>query len=210
MVWDLRYPILPGAPEVYIEGSFRGHQAQPGEYTLQLSFGGESLMAKASLLPNPMLPVTAQDYAEYHSFMSKAEAAYSEMTNMTNKLYRAQKHLAEVIGKLDSGSQKELHAQAVALQERMKNWDSIMVQRLSKAYDDVENYVNGFTAEYITAFNHADSSIPKVNKGTVELIGRLDQRWMKYRSDAQNILRNDLPALNKALYEAGIGAIGTN
>ncbi|WP_445386134.1 VPS10 domain-containing protein [Robiginitalea sp. IMCC44478] len=210
MVWDLRYPILPGAPEVYIEGSFRGHQAQPGEYTLQLSFEGERLTTKARLLPNPMLPVSAQDYAEYHSFMSKAEATYSEMTNMTNKLYRSKKRLAEVLGKLDVGSQKELHAQAVALQERMKNWDSIMVQRLSKAYDDVENYVNGFTAEYITAFNHADSSIPKVNKGTVELIGRLDQRWLTYRSEAEEILNKDLPALNRALYEAGIGAINVD
>ncbi|WP_445383342.1 VPS10 domain-containing protein [Robiginitalea sp. IMCC43444] len=207
MVWDLRYPILPGAPEVYIEGSFRGHQAQPGEYTLQLSFEGERLTSKARLLPNPMLPVSAQDYAEYHSFMSEAEATYKEMTNMTNKLFRAQNRLAEVIEKLDAGSQKELHAKAVALQERMKTWDSIMVQRLSKAYDDVENYVNGFTAEYITAFNHADSSIPKVNKGTVELVGRLNQRWLKYRSDAVKILEEELPSLNKALYEAGIGAI---
>ena len=31
-----------------------------------------------------------------------------------------------------------------------------MAQRLSKAYDDVENYENGFTAHYLTVLNQAD------------------------------------------------------
>jgi len=31
----------------------------------------------------------------------------------------------------------------------MKTWDEEMVQRKSKAYDDVENFPNKFTANYL-------------------------------------------------------------
>ena len=63
------------------------------------------------------------------------------------------------------------------LAEALQDWDGTMVQRLSQAYDDVENFVNGFTAEYLTALNHADSGIPRVNKGTEAKIESLDATW---------------------------------
>ena len=40
-----------------------------------------------------------------------------------------------------------------------------MVQRLSKAYDDVENFENGFTAHYLTLINAVDSELPKLTIG---------------------------------------------
>ena len=46
----------------------------------------------------------------------------------------------------------------------MKNWDDEMVQRLSKAYDDVENFENKFTAEWLFLINQTESDIPVVNQ----------------------------------------------
>jgi hypothetical protein len=82
-----------------------------------------------------------------------------------------------------------------------------MVQRLSKAYDDVENFVNGFTAEYMTAFNHADSAIPKVNSGTKKKISDLNGIWQGHKATAMEILENQVSAFNSELQAAGIGVL---
>ena len=38
-VWNMRHATMPGVPDVYIEGSFRGHKASPGKYTVLLKAG---------------------------------------------------------------------------------------------------------------------------------------------------------------------------
>ena len=43
--------------------------------------------------------------------------------------------------------------------KQLTNWDEDMVQRKSKAYDDVENFPNKFTAEYLFLINQTESSI---------------------------------------------------
>ena len=82
-----------------------------------------------------------------------------------------------------------------------------MVQRLSKAYDDVENFVNGFTAEYITAFNHADSGIPRVNQGTKDKVAALNRQWTGYRAEALKLINDAVPAFNASLRDVGVGAV---
>jgi len=43
----------------------------------------------------------------------------------------------------------------------------ILVQCKSKAYDDVENFSNKFTTEYLFLINHAENSIHRVNKSPI-------------------------------------------
>ncbi|MEJ2584433.1 MAG: glycosyl hydrolase [Robiginitalea sp.] len=206
-VWDLRYPLLPGAPKVYIEGSFRGHKAIPGTYTFRLSYAGVRQETKAAILPNPLIPTTPEAFRDYHDFMSRAEANYKEMTHMTNRLYDLQGRLKELIAHLENGPHVEIASEAREVLQKMDAWDKTMVQRLSKAYDDVENYVNGFTAEYLTALNHGDSGIPRINQGTRDKIAALNARWGTLKAHAENLIKEDIEGLNRELYEVGIGPL---
>jgi len=172
-VWDLRHESLPGVPEVYIEGSFRGHRAIPGTYTLRLKYGSVMEEVQGRILPNPLIPTTAEEFREYHSFMSQAGETYRQMTRRTNQFYELQGRLKNLIGYLKKTEHKEVTQKAEETYQKLKAWDAVMAQRLSKAYDDVENFVNGFTAEYLTAMNHGDSGIPRINEGTRQGIGAL-------------------------------------
>jgi predicted nuclease with TOPRIM domain len=206
-VWDLRYPMLPGAPKVYIEGSFRGHRAIPGTYRLRLSYGDVMRETTAAILTNPVIPTTAEAYRDYHEFMEKAEATYIEMTHMTNRLYDLQGRLKEMISHLESAQYVDVASEAKRVLKKLDAWDRVMVQRLSKAYDDVENYVNGFTAEYLTALNHGDSSIPRINQGTRDKIAALNARWSLLKAQAENLIKEDIEGLNRELYEVGVGPL---
>ena len=206
-VWDLRHPLLPGAPKVYIEGSFRGHRAIPGTYTIRLSYADVRQETTATILPNPVIPTTAETYRDYDEFMGRAEMTYTEMTHMTNRLYDLQGRLKEMISHLDKAQYEEVASEARRVLKKLDAWDKAMVQRLSKAYDDVENYVNGFTAEYLTALNHGDSGIPRINKGTRDKIASLNARWGTLKAQAEDLIEEDIQGLNRELYEVGIGPL---
>ncbi|MEJ2162064.1 MAG: glycosyl hydrolase [Robiginitalea sp.] len=206
-VWDLRHESLPGAPEVYIEGSFRGHRAIPGSYSVRLKYGTLTEEVQGRIVPNPLISTTADEFREYHSFMSQAEQKYREMTHMTNQFYELQGRLKDLIDHLKKTEHTEVTQKAEQTYQKLKEWDTEMVQRLSKAYDDVENFVNGFTAEYLTAINHGDSGIPRINEGTLKKITTLNARWETYKGQANEIIREDIKTLNQQLFELGIGAL---
>ena len=83
-----------------------------------------------------------------------------------------------------------------------------MIQRRSKAYDDVENFPQKFTANYFFLINQSESDLPRVTQPSRDLRAELEREWagLKARSDA--LANQDIPAFNRKLFEAGIGAIG--
>jgi photosystem II stability/assembly factor-like uncharacterized protein len=206
-VWDMRYPVLEGAPEVYIEGSFRGHEASPGEYTLELKVGEERLETSFRILENPLYDLTPADYEDYHQFRTEVESEFNIMHQMVNDMLALQNQLKELAGKMEEKKFADLKKEAKELIDKMKAWDSEMVQRKTKAYDDVENFPNKFTANYLFAINHSESSIPRVTQPTRDRIAELNKTWEKLKQQGEEILQEDVPAINKKLWEAGIGAL---
>ena len=89
----------------------------------------------------------------------------------------------------------------------MKAWDNDMVQRQTKAYDDVENFELKFTANYMFLINQTESDVPYVNQPSVDLQKKLNAQWLLLKKRATDILDINLPALNKKLWDAGVGAV---
>ena len=79
--------------------------------------------------------------------------------------------------------------------------------RLSKAYDDVENFENGFTAHYLNLISESDSSIPKITEGSKSRKVELEQEWAKYKRDAENLLKGPVQAFNEACQEQNVGVL---
>jgi hypothetical protein len=184
---------------------FRGHQAIPGNYTLNLSFGTKSLQTYTKIVPNPMYSTTMEDYKEYDTFMTAGEATFNEMTSMVNELYKKKQSLEAIVHKLDPSS--EVYNDAKALVLELDTFDKLMVQRLSKAYDDVENFVNGFTAYYAAAINQSDSPMPKINTGAKTKVAELNAKWELHKKTATELLEVKIPSMNTKLYTNGLGAI---
>jgi photosystem II stability/assembly factor-like uncharacterized protein len=207
-VWDLRYPSLLGAPTAYIEGSFRGHRVSPGDYTIYLLLDGEEVERTSLLVrPNPTYDLSEADYADYHAFMRAGEARLNEMHRLVNELKAAREQLSDLREQLQEDGMTGLADQARELIEDMREWDDEMVQRKSKAYDDVENFPNRFTANYLFVLNHAESSLPRVNAGTRSRLAELNREWTELERRGSELLGTRVRALNEELMEAGIGAI---
>ena len=207
-VWDMRYPTMPGVPNVYMESSYAAHKAPPGKYSMTLKMGGQTVSTETEILANPLYPTDAATYQEYHSTMSSMENELASMHRIVNDLYDKQKQLESLLTSLPAGDKySAIKKDGEALLKKMKAWDEDMVQRKSKAYDDVENFPNKFTANYLFLINQTESAIPRVNQPSLDRMKELNGQWSTLKARANEILEKDIPALNKRMWDAGLGAI---
>jgi photosystem II stability/assembly factor-like uncharacterized protein len=207
-VWNMRYPTIPGVPDVYIESSYLGHKASPGKYTISLQLGDQKTVTETEILANPLYPVTAASYNEYHQVMYGMETALISMHTMINTLYSKRGQLVSLIKKIPADEKfNSIRSEGQALVKLMKDWDEEMVQRQSKAYDDVENFPNKFTAEYMFLMNQTESDIPRVNQPNLDLLQTLNKQWSVLQERGNTLLQKNIPAFNKLLWDAGFGAI---
>ncbi len=207
-VWNLRYPTISGISGTYMEASFRGHKASPGKYSVVLTAGKQTQSAAFQILPNPLYSIDAKTYEEYHTTMLDMESAVSHMHKLVTSLHEKQLQVDKILEQLPAEAKFEtIRQEGKALSARMKQWDEDMVQRKSKAYDDVENFPNKFTADYLFLINQTESDLPRVNKPSLDLLGEYTAKWKLLEARANEFLQKDIPALNKKLWDAGVGAV---
>jgi len=148
---------------------------------------------------------------EYHQTMSGMESELTSMHRTINSLYEKQKQLESLLGSLPAGDKfSAVKKEGDALLKKMKAWDEDMVQRKSKAYDDVENFPNKFTANYLFLINQTESDIPRVNQPSLDRLKQLNMEWSALKARGSEILDKDVPSLNKRLWDVGLGAIWKN
>ncbi|MEO1263928.1 MAG: glycosyl hydrolase [Bacteroidota bacterium] len=207
-VWNMRLATMPGVSDTYIEGSYRGHKVAPGNYTLTLKRGDESLSTDFKILPNPLYPTDAETYQAYDKLMSEMEATLTDMHHQINTLHDIQMQLRKIRKRLPKGEKYNvLKADCKTLIDEIMNWDEAMVQRKSKAYDDVENFENKLTANYLFVINQAESDIPKVTQPVLDRKEVLEAEWAPMKQKAANLINTIIPGFNQKLWNVGIGAV---
>jgi hypothetical protein len=212
-VWNLRHKTVTAIPNVYIESSFNGHKAIPGNYNIRLIAGANTLSTTGTILANPDYTTTTSEYRLYDSVMLLMENAVSEMHQMVNQLKDNSNHLEALVKKLksdpsyNSAQYASLTENATALITKLKAWDESMIQRKSTSYDDVENFPNKFTANYMFLMNQTESDIPQVNQPSLDLLKAYTAEWEKLKTTGLQLKNEAIPALNKQLWELGMGAI---
>jgi photosystem II stability/assembly factor-like uncharacterized protein len=207
-VWDMRHNTMPGVQGVYVEASYRGHKASPGRYRVTLKQGDRSVSTEATILANPLYTTDAATYAEYDTFMSEMERELTTMHQTVNTLTEVQNLLKPVIASLPADEKhRAVKGDADSLLARLKAWDADMVSRRSRAYDDVENFEQKFTANYMFLINATESDIPRVNQPSRERRTQLQAEWSRLKARSDAMINGEIPALNRKLWELGLGAI---
>jgi photosystem II stability/assembly factor-like uncharacterized protein len=209
-VWNMRYSTMPGVPDAYIESSYRGHKAVPGKYTITLKVAQQKATADAIILANPLYPTDAATYKEYNAVMSSMENELTTMHKMVNNLNAKREQLVSLLASLSDIKYAALRTEGDSLVKRMKAWDEDMIQRKTKVYDDADNFPAKFTANYLFLINQTESDIPGVNQPSLDRMKELNAEWATLKSRGVEILDKSIPAFNKKLWDAGVGAVWKN
>lgn len=206
-VWNLRTSTLPGVPNVYIEGSYAGHKVPPGSYIVELKAGDDSVAVTGVVVPNPLYVTDGNSYADYHVIMSDMEMQLASMHTLINQLYKKRAQLNELIKSgLKDEKQLSLKKKGEALLKDLNAWDEEMIQRKSKAYDDVENYPNKFSANYLFLINQTENDLGRINASVLSLKKDLDQQWEVLKNKGLS-LKQRLIEYSRELMAAEIGAL---
>jgi photosystem II stability/assembly factor-like uncharacterized protein len=209
-VWDLRHATMTGVPGVYIEGSYRGHKVPPGRYRLTLRLGASAVTTEAEVRANPQYATSAAAYAEYDRFMAQVEGEFTRMHETVNEAHAARAELAALLARLPVDSRlAAVRRDGEALLARLTAWDADMVSRKTRAYDDTENFPQRFTANWLFLVNATESDLPQVNQPSRDRLAELEPEWAQLKARADTLLDTDLPALNRQLFDLGIGAVRT-
>lgn len=207
-VWDLRHTTMPGIPTAFIEGRYSGHKAIPGSYQISLKVGTDSSKVLGKIIPNPHFGVTEEAYLEYDLVVSEMEQELATMHRMVNTAMAYQNQLKALMDQIKTDAdRKDLYLAAQTLQKRMQAWDESMVQRKSKAYDDVENFPNKFTANYLYLINQCDSEIPRITQGSRDRMAELNAEWTSLKVEGIAILNEEIPKFNALAQEKGVGVL---
>jgi photosystem II stability/assembly factor-like uncharacterized protein len=207
-VWNMRHATMPGVPDAYIESSYRGHKAIPGKYTVALTLGEQKLTTDAIILANPLYPTDATTYIEYDNTMSSMEKELTVMHKMVNTMNAKREQLESLVAIIAADEKyASLKTEASALAKKMKTWDEDMIQRKTKVYDDADNFPAKFTANYLFLINQTESDIPVVTRPSSDRMKELNAEWATLKNRGVEILDKSVPAFNKKLWEAGLGAV---
>ena len=208
MVWDMRHSTLQDAPEAYIEGSYRGHKAIPGSYSLELKVGEQLESTTFSILANPNIEVSEEIYEQQHQVLLATAKVVNEMHTTTNELGDLKKQIQNVVDRLGAKEgYQALVNQGQDIMDRITDWDAEIIQRKSKSYDDVINFPNKLSAEYLFVRGQIDDQIPIVPKPVIERLKVLDSKWEKLKTAAETLLEKEAKSFNQALLDAGLGPI---
>jgi photosystem II stability/assembly factor-like uncharacterized protein len=212
-VWDLRHETTSSIPNVFIESSFSGHTAIPGTYSIHLMVGDKEYKTNAALLSSPDLTTNVSEHALYDSVMSHMETTVTEMHDMVNELKNKSGILEDLIKKLKTDATYKdpkyagLLKNAQDLLSSLTSWDEDMIQRKSTSYDDVENFPNKFTANYMFLMNQTENDVFQVNQPSLDLLKTYTEEWQKLKTRGLSLKNEQIPAFNKQLWDIGMGVI---
>ena len=147
----------------------------------------------------------------YNQTLSSVETSFNKMQETVMLMNNKREQLDLLLkGLPEENKYKSLKTTGAELVQKMKVWDEEMVQRKSKAYDDVENFPNKFTANYLFLINQMQNDLPVVTQPSLDMVKEMNIKWGQLKSKASTILEIDIPAMIKLCWDAGIGAVWKN
>ncbi|MDG1195099.1 MAG: glycosyl hydrolase, partial [Polaribacter sp.] len=200
--WDFRRDPLPSIHQVFIFGGLAGSNVAPGNYTLRMTLGSDVSETVATILPNPRVDSSPEDFIEQQKILVTIEATIKEMHESVNQMRSAKTQLTNY-AKLLKGKKNadSLIETGEALTKRINSWEENLIQAKQKTFQDVINFNNKLNAQLIQLKSYLDQSNPKVTTGAKERFKDLMQDWQVYKTERDAIITTEMSAYN-VLYKS--------
>ena len=197
-VWDLRRMNMPTIDNVYIEGSYSGGKIAPGSYTITLKIDEVEQTVPFVLNADPRNKSTAGDYAKQDELLKSIETDVADIHVAVVRMRNLSKQVQGLMDLIDGDKTKEsLVKQGKSILEKVTKWEEQLIQSKSQSYDDVINFVNKLSANYIFVHGEAGGNIPYVTAGHQSRFKELHEEWMVYKNQMDQLLKTEVSTFNE-------------
>ena len=196
-VWDLRRMNMPTIDNVYIEGSYAGGRIAPGKYSITLTVDGAAQTTPFVLQADPRIKASEADYATQDKLLKKIEADVTDIhvsvVKMRNLVKQIQ-NLNELVG--GDTTKAPLVAIGKSIIDKAGKWEEQLIQSKSQSYDDVINFVNKLSANFIFVHGEVGGTVPYVTAGQELRFNELHEEWMSYKTGMNQLLSQEVSNFN--------------
>jgi photosystem II stability/assembly factor-like uncharacterized protein len=197
-VWDLREESIASIPGVFIEGSYDGARVVPGMYKAALHVDSSVYEQNFQVLSDPRIKATAADYEKQANLLQNIAADVNDIHVSVVRMRNLQKQLAGIIDRIENKEAfKIIITLADSINDKIDEWETKLIQTKSESNDDVINFVNKLTANYIFLRGELDTNTPHVTSGHVQRFKELNAEWLIYKAELNAILEKDIKNFNE-------------
>jgi len=204
--WDMR---TPGAKTfegmVLWSGNTQGPVAVPGTYRVRLSANGKTLTEGLVLEKDPRLDsVTVADLREQFTLASKIN---NDVTQANEIVIEIREFKRQMDAALKSNSDAALKSTLDGFRDKLSAIEEDVYQVRNRSGQDPLNFpikLNNKIAALGSTVQHGDG---KPTASSYEVYDLLHKRLVEEQSKLDNLLKSDLPGVNKALADRKLAAL---
>ena len=110
---------------------------------------------------------------------------------------KAQKQINDLVDLIDDKPNlKAIADSGRAVSKRIKLWEEKVIQPKSESNDDVINFENKLSADYIFLKGEVDVNTPYVTAGQTSRLSELNAIWQPLKTDMNLLIQNDITRFN--------------
>ena len=206
--WDFRRDPLPSIHKVFIFGGLSGSRVAPGKYTLRMTLGDVVSETEATILPNPKVLSSSEDFVAQQKILVSIENTVKEMHESVNQMRSAKTQLTTYAKLLKNNTNTDtLIEKGEELLKRINRWEENLIQAKQKTFQDVINFNNKLNAQLIQLKSYIDQANPKITKGAKERFDDLMNDWEVYKNERDTIINTEMKAYNVLFKTLSIPAL---
>ena len=206
--WDFRRDPLPSIHKVFIFGGLSGSRVAPGKYTLRMTLGDVMSETEATILPNPKVFSSSEDFVAQQKILVSIENTVKEMHESVNQMRSAKTQLTTYAKLLKNNTNTDtLIEKGEELLKRINRWEENLIQAKQKTFQDVINFNNKLNAQLIQLKSYIDQANPKITKGAKERFDDLMNDWEVYKNERDTIINTEMKAYNVLFKTLNIPAL---
>ena len=206
--WDFERDPIPSIDGVFVFGGHNGSRVAPGNYTLKLSLENETSETVVTILPNPNIKSTTQDFEDQQTMLITIESTLKEMHESVNKIRSAKSQLEHYAKLLkDNKEADSLLKIGKGLIKRITSWEENLIQPKQKTFQDVINFNNKLNAQLLFLKGSLDAADPKVTQGSKLRLHDLQKDWKVYQDERDAIIDSEMKAYNEMYRSLNIPAL---
>ena len=207
-IWNFRVDDITMVKDVSFYGSYSGYRVGPGNYTLRLTVGDNSMEQNLLLNRDPRLDIKDRDNRAHQQMMTDLYNQINDLHSSIVKVRNIRSQIQKMNNELeDMDNMEEILEAGKKAINALDKWEGNVLQTKMETFQDVVNFLNRLNSHMINLLGTIDGSDPPLTQGQVDRYSDLSEEWNNYEKKLNEIINNQISSYNELYRLAGLPAI---
>ena len=208
--WNMRYPNAESFPGMIIwsQGGLTGPRAVPGEYVAKITAGDFSQSVPFTILPDPRVSTTTEDFKAQFDFLIEVRDKLTEMHKAIGKIRDVRTQVNAIVKRTkDHDAAKEIAKAAKSFNDKMRKIEEALYQTKNQSRQDPLNFPNRLNDKLASLAGTASMGDYRPTDATIAVRNEIVKQIDAQLANLKQIWSKDLPAFNALVKSKNVPAV---